>query len=58
MKIGVHPVDLMVHMDAEHSAVTQAVGPLSKKHTIIGDTRDRACQPFWCPDDTMLGIMK
>jgi hypothetical protein len=46
-------------MDAEHSSVTQAAGPLSKKHTtIIGDIRDKACQPFWCPDDAMLGVMK
>jgi hypothetical protein len=35
MKIGGHPVDLMVDMGAEHSVVTQPVSPLSNKYTTI-----------------------
>jgi hypothetical protein len=37
----------MVDTDAEHSVVTQPVGPLSNKHTtIIGATGDRVHYPF------------
>jgi hypothetical protein len=47
MKIGSHPNDLMVDIGTEHSVVTQAVGPLSNKHTtIIGATGDQFCHPF------------
>jgi hypothetical protein len=47
MKIGSHPNDLMVDIGTEHSVVTQAVGPLSNKHTtIIGATGDQVCCPF------------
>jgi hypothetical protein len=35
MKIGGHPIDVMVDIVAEHSVVTQSVGPLSNKHTTI-----------------------
>jgi hypothetical protein len=35
IKIGGHPVDLMVDTGTEHSVVTQPVGPLSNKHTTI-----------------------
>jgi hypothetical protein len=35
MKIGGHPIDLMVDMGTEHSVVTQPVGPLSKRHTLL-----------------------
>jgi hypothetical protein len=39
IKIGGHPVDLMVDTGAEHSVVAQSMGPLSNKHTtIIGGT--------------------
>jgi hypothetical protein len=38
MKIGDHPIDLMIHMGAERLVVTQPMGPLSQKHaTIIGN---------------------
>jgi hypothetical protein len=47
MKIGGHPIDFMVDMGAEHSAVTQPVGPLSNKcTTITGATGDRVHHPF------------
>jgi hypothetical protein len=47
MKIGGHPIDLMVDMGTEHSVVTKLVGPLSKKHTaIIGATGYQVCCPF------------
>jgi hypothetical protein len=35
MKIGGHPIDLMVDTGTEHSVVTQPVGPLSNKRAII-----------------------
>jgi hypothetical protein len=35
IKIGGHPIDLMVDTGTEHSVVTQPVGPLSNKHTTI-----------------------
>jgi hypothetical protein len=44
MKIGGHPVDLMVDTGTEHSTVTQSVGPLSDKHTtIIRATGEQVC---------------
>jgi hypothetical protein len=47
MKIGGHPIDHMMDTGAEHSIVTQPVGPLSNKHTtIIGATEDWVCFPF------------
>jgi hypothetical protein len=47
MKIGGHPIDLMVHTGAEHSVVTQPVSPLSQKHTtIIGATGNWALCRF------------
>jgi hypothetical protein len=56
MKIGGHPIDLMVDMGTEHSAVTQLVGPLSKKHTtIIGITGDWTCRPFLVSRQCNLG---
>jgi hypothetical protein len=46
MKIGDHPVDIMVDMGAEHLVVTQPMGPLSTKHiTIIGATGTRPIAP-------------
>jgi hypothetical protein len=35
MKIGGHPTDLKVDTGADHSVVTQPVGPLSNKHTLL-----------------------
>jgi hypothetical protein len=47
MKIGGHPVDLMVDTGAEHSVVTQTVGPLSNKYTTItGATGDQVHHPL------------
>jgi hypothetical protein len=47
MKIGGHPVDLMVDTGTEHSLVTQQMGPLSKRHTIIiGVTGYQVYHPF------------
>jgi hypothetical protein len=46
MEIGSHPVDLMMDTGAEHLVVTQPVGPLSNKRTIIGVTGDRIHHPF------------
>jgi hypothetical protein len=47
MKIGGHPIDLMVELNEEHSIVTQPVGLLSRKHTtIIKATGNWACHPF------------
>jgi hypothetical protein len=47
MKIGGHPIDLMVDMGTEHSVVTQPVGSLSKRHkTIIRATGDQIHHPF------------
>jgi hypothetical protein len=47
MKIGGYPVDLKVDMGAEHSFVTQPVGPLSQKHTTtIGAAGDQAHHPL------------
>jgi hypothetical protein len=55
MKIGDHPVDLMVDTGAEHSIVTQPVGLLSKKHTtVIGATSTHS----YCSDDAISGVMK
>jgi hypothetical protein len=46
MKIGAYSIDLMVDTGAEHSFVTQPVGPLSKRHTtIIGATGHQAAAP-------------
>jgi chemotaxis protein histidine kinase CheA len=47
MKIGGHPIDLMVDtVGTEHSVVTQPVGPLSKRHTTItGATGDGPTTP-------------
>jgi hypothetical protein len=50
VKIGGHPIDLVVAMGTEHSIVTHPVGPLSNKHTtIIGDTGDWVCHLFLLP---------
>jgi hypothetical protein len=47
MKIGDHPIDLMVDVGTEHSVVTQPIGPLSNNHTtIIGATGNQVCHPF------------
>jgi hypothetical protein len=47
MKTGSQPVDLIMETGAEHSVVTQPVGPLSQKHaTIIGVTGNQACCPL------------
>jgi hypothetical protein len=47
MKIGGHPIDLIVDMSAEHLVKNQPKDPLSKNHTtIIGATRDQFCHPF------------
>jgi hypothetical protein len=55
-KIGGHPIDLMVDMGADHSVVTQPVGPLSNKHTtIIGATGDQVCHPFLMARQCNLG---
>jgi hypothetical protein len=35
MKIGGHPIDLMVNMGVEHSVVTQAVGPFPKSIQLL-----------------------
>jgi hypothetical protein len=32
MKIGGHPIDLMMDKGAEHSVVTQSVGPFTKAY--------------------------
>jgi hypothetical protein len=56
IRIGVHPVDLMVDTGTEHSVVTQPVSPLSQKHTtIIGATEDQACHPFLVSRQCNLG---
>jgi hypothetical protein len=56
MKIGGHPIDLMVDMGTEHSVVTQLVGTLSQKHTtIIGVTGDQAHHPFLVSRQCNLG---
>jgi hypothetical protein len=56
MKIGSHPNDLMVDIGTEHSVVTQAVGPLSNKHTtIIGTTGDQVHYPFLMARQCNLG---
>jgi hypothetical protein len=47
MKIGGHPVDLMMDTGAEHSVVTQPESPLSNRHkTIIRATGAQVCYPF------------
>jgi hypothetical protein len=56
MKIGGHPTDLMVDTGAEHSVVTQPVGPLPNKHTtIIGATGDWVHRPFLMTTQCNLG---
>jgi hypothetical protein len=47
MKIGGHPVDLLVDTGSTHLVVTQSVGPLSQRHaTIVGAMGDQTCCPF------------
>jgi hypothetical protein len=47
MKMGGHPIDLMVDMGIEHSVVSQPVGPFPRRHTnIIGAIGDWALHPF------------
>jgi hypothetical protein len=60
MRIGGHPIDFMVDMGAEHSVVTQPMGPISQKHaTIIRDTGNRAHHPFLVSRQwEILGAMK
>jgi hypothetical protein len=49
MKIRGQPVDLMMDTGTEHSVVTQPVGPLSQRHTIIIEAvEDQAHHPFFC----------
>jgi hypothetical protein len=56
MKILSHPTDLMVDMGAEHSVVTQPVGPLSNKHAIIiGATGDQVLCPLLMARQCNLG---
>jgi hypothetical protein len=51
------PSRRLVYMVAEHSAVTQQVGPLSQKHTTItGTTGDQTHCPFL--NNAILGVMK
>jgi hypothetical protein len=47
MKMGGHPIDLLVDTGKTHPVVTQPVGPLSQTHaTIVGATRDETRCPF------------
>jgi hypothetical protein len=47
MKIGSHPVDLIVDTCMTHLVVTQPVGPLSQKHVaIVRVMGDQTCHPF------------
>jgi hypothetical protein len=56
MKIGGHSTDIMVDMGAKHSVVTQAVGPLSNKHTtIIGAIENQAHHSFLVARQCTLG---
>jgi hypothetical protein len=56
VRIGGHPIDLMVDMGAEHSVVTQPVGPLSQNHTtIIGAIENWASHPFLVSRQCNLG---
>jgi hypothetical protein len=56
MKIGGHPVDLMMDLGTEHSVVTKPVGLLSNKHTtIIGATGDWVGCPFLMTKQCNLG---
>ena len=46
MTRGGRPIDFMVDTRAEHSVVTQPVGPLSwRQITIVGATGDQICRP-------------
>jgi hypothetical protein len=56
IRMGGHPIDFMVDMGADHSVVTQPVGPLSQKHTTsIGATGDWAHQLFLVSRQCSLG---
>jgi hypothetical protein len=56
IKIGDHPIDLMVDTGIEHSVVTHPVGPLSNKHaTIIGVAGDWVHHPFLMATQCNLG---
>jgi hypothetical protein len=56
MKIGDHPVDLMVDTEVEYSVVTQPVGCFSQKHaTIIGAMGNWAHCPFLVSRQCNLG---
>jgi hypothetical protein len=56
MKIGGHPIDLIVDPGAEHSVGTQPMGHLSQRHTtIIRATGDRARHPFLVSRQCNLG---
>jgi hypothetical protein len=47
MKIGGHPVDLLVYTGMTHSFVTQLVGLLLHTHaTIVGAMKDQTCRLF------------
>jgi hypothetical protein len=59
MKIGGHPIDLIVDRGTEHSVVTQPVGLLSNKHTtIIGARGDQVRCPFLMARQCNLGSLE
>jgi hypothetical protein len=56
IRIGDHPIDLMVDTSAGHSVVTQSVGSLSQKHAaIIGVTGVQAHFSFLVSKQRTLG---
>jgi hypothetical protein len=56
MKIGVHPIDLLVDTGMIHLIVTQPVGPLSQRHaTTVGGMGDQTHHPFRVSTECNLG---
>jgi hypothetical protein len=59
IRIGGHPVDLMVDTGTEHSAVTQPMGLFHKSiQLLMGLQGTRPTTPSLCPDSAILGVTK
>jgi hypothetical protein len=59
MKIGGHPLDLLVDIGTTHSVVTQLMGPFSQRHvTIVRPWEVRLAAPSSYPENAILESMK